>query len=1098
MCPAGQPGPDISVLRLLGHSVSVHVSQPLARRRAVAPRTVLLVAMLGVFMAFLDNTIVTIAFPNLQRSFPDSTLDSLSWVFNIYNIALAALLVPAGMLADALGRKRTFVAGIALFTLASAICATAPSVGVLIAARALQGSGAALIVPSSLGLVLHSYRQEKRAQAVAIWTATGALAAGIGPSIGGLLVVTSGWRLVFAINIPLGAAGWWLARRELVESRAPGRRVLPDLGGALLLAVAVGMLVLAIVRGQTWHWANVRTLAALIGALAAGAWLVRRSLRHPAPTLDLELIGAPGFAVTAVLTVIGAAGFYGLALLNIFYLIDVWHYSALTAGLAGTPAPFVAAAVAMIAGRLVGKRDGRPLIVLGAIIWAFGPLILVERFSTGSHYLLDYLPAALVLAVGIGVVFPLVSDIAASLAPRGRYAGATAMNSSLRQVGAAVGVAVIVVIVGHPRPDQVHDAFLRGWFFASACFGLVALGALALGRVQPEPRPASFIKDVREILGHPVTTPVPPPRLRRASSSVIVPARATPPHPGESIEDFLEAVPLFAALSREEITAVATKASTVTLPAGAWLFHQGDLADAMYVVRSGRVQVVGERPDGTLEIIRELRAGASVGELALIRRSRRTRGVRVRRDAALLRLDAVHFEEILQSSPSVSRALLDTLADWLSDGSRPRPARPEPPATIAVVCLDPDAAGQGIEGLIEQHLRQLAKIVRLPRAASAAGAEPGHALAELLDRAEHEYEHVLLTSEGFDPSGDWTQACMRQADRVVVLVSTPPERERLREWSVPSGSDVVLLGGASDSATARLLRELEPRASHRVRPGTRIEDVARLARRLAGRSVGLSLSGGGARCFAQIGVIEELVAAGITIDRVSGTSMGAFIGALVAQGLEPAEIDARCYEEWVRRNPVNDYRFPKVSLIRGARARSMLERVFPGGIEDLALGFFCVTVDLIAAKPVYHRHGLLADAVGASMILPGFAPPLASEGRLLVDGGLMDNLPTEVMASEGDGPIIAVDCTDPSVRRLPDGVEPEIPTLAETLFKAMLLSESDSDRRRSFADLLIRPDCSDIGTVEFHMLDAAREHGRRAAWDVLRVAPEFVDAITES
>jgi predicted acylesterase/phospholipase RssA len=333
---------------------------------------------------------------------------------------------------------------------------------------------------------------------------------------------------------------------------------------------------------------------------------------------------------------------------------------------------------------------------------------------------------------------------------------------------------------------------------------------------------------------------------------------------------------------------------------------------------------------------------------------------------------------------------------------------------------------------------------------------------------------------------------------VVLLVSTPPEPELVREWGMPKGSDVVLLGSASDSATERLLRALEPRASHRVGSGTRVEDVARLARRLAGRSVGLSLSGGGARCFAQIGVIEELVTAGITIDRVSGTSMGAFIGALVAQGLEPAEIDARCYEEWVRRNPVNDYHFPRRSLIRGARARSMLERVFPGGIEDLRLGFFCVTVDLIAAKPVYHRYGVLAEAVGASMILPGFAPPLASEGRLLIDGGLMDNLPTEVMASDGDGPIIAVDCTDPSVRRLPEGVDPELPTLPETLFKVMLLSESDSDRRRSFADLLIRPDCSDIGTIEFHMLDAARERGRRAALAALQAAPEFVDAITES
>ena len=1047
-------------------------------------------------MAFLDNTIVTIAFPNLQRSFPDSSLSTLSWVFNVYNIALAALLVPAGMLADAVGRRRMFVAGIVVFTAASAICAAAQSVEVLIAARALQGSGAAIIVPSSLGLVLHAYPEDKRAQAVAMWTAAGALAAGIGPSIGGLLVVAADWRLVFLINLPLGLGAWLLARRKLVESRAPGERVLPDLRGALLLALSIGLLVLAIVQAQSWHWANARTIAALVGAVAAGAWLLRRSVGHPAPILDFELIGAPGFAVVGVLTVLGAAGFYGLALLNIFYLIDVWRYSPLTAGLAGTPAPFLAAGVAALAGWLVGRRSAKPLIVLGAAVWALGPLILIERFSTGPRYVLGYLPAALVLAIGIGIAFPLVSNIAATLAPRGRYAGATAMNSSLRQVGAALGVAVIVALVGHPQPSQVHDAFLRGWLFASVCFGLVALGALALRVADAAPNTAAFIEGVRGIVAAPPSAPAAAKDNQR-SQSVLVSLRVRPPVLGQSTQDFIEAVPLFAGLSAAETAALARQATTVTVPAGAWLFHGGDIADAMYVVRSGRIQMVDERRDGRHEVIRELRPGAVLGELALVRRSRRTAGARVRRDAALLRIDQQAFEEILRSSAHVSRVLLTTLAERLTNGSRPQPARPKPPATIAVVSLDPEAAGFAIEPLLEQELRKLARIIRPPRsAATRPETDPGLALAELLDRVEPLYDHVLLTPEAADPSGEWTQACMRQADRLVLLVARPPEESRLREWAIPSGCDVVLLGGASDAATERLLSALEPRASHRVRSGTRADDVARLARRLTGQSVGLSLSGGGARSFAQIGVIEELASAGITIDRVSGTSMGAFIGALVAQGIDPGELDAVCYEEWVRRNPVNDYHLSRKSLIRGARARAMLERVLPGCIEDLKLGYFCVTVDLIAAKPVYHRHGPLAEAVGASMILPGFAPPLPSRGRLLVDGGLMDNLPTEMMASEGDGPIVAVDCTDPSVRRLPEGVDPEVPTLAETLFKTMLLSESDSDRRRSFADVLIRPDCSDIGTIEFHMLDAARDRGRRAAATALAAAPGFAQLMS--
>jgi predicted acylesterase/phospholipase RssA len=265
-----------------------------------------------------------------------------------------------------------------------------------------------------------------------------------------------------------------------------------------------------------------------------------------------------------------------------------------------------------------------------------------------------------------------------------------------------------------------------------------------------------------------------------------------------------------------------------------------------------------------------------------------------------------------------------------------------------------------------------------------------------------------------------------------------------------------------------------------------------VARRLAGRSVGLVLSGGGARGFCHIGVIETLAEAGIQVDRIAGTSIGAFIGALACQGMTPAEIDACCYEEWVRRNPVGDYRLPRVSLLRGERARAMLERNLPGRIEDLDLSFSCVSTDLISAAPIRHRLGPLAESVAASMALPIFVPPVVIEQRLLIDGGLMDNLPTEALARDGEGPIIAVDVSEPSVRALPPGVEPEIPSLPETLFKVMMLSESDHARRRSFADLMIRPDFESIGIMEFHMLDRMRAAGRKAAMAALAEAPASI------
>lgn len=386
-----------------------------------------------------------------------------------------------------------------------------------------------------------------------------------------------------------------------------------------------------------------------------------------------------------------------------------------------------------------------------------------------------------------------------------------------------------------------------------------------------------------------------------------------------------------------------------------------------------------------------------------------------------------------------------------------------------------------------------ATILRLARYAVMESTERqlAHADQRETRRGAFNHDHVVLAAGVLGDGGAWTEACLRQADRVLLVVDDPAAAEL--SAPLPTPTDVVLLGGGSDARTQALLTTLSPRSTFRVRRGSeRSGDVAAIARRLAGRSVGLVLSGGGARGFCHIGVIETLAEAGIRIDRVAGTSIGAFIGALACQGMTPAEIDACCYEEWVRRNPVGDYRVPRVSLLRGERARAMLERTLPGRIEDLSLGFSCVSTDLISARPIRHRLGPLAEAVGASMALPIFVPPVVMQQQLLVDGGLMDNLPTEALARDGEGPIIAVDVSEPSVRALPPGVNPEIPTLPETLFKVMLLSESNDARRRSFADLLIQPDFESIGILEFHMLDRMRAAGRHAATAALADAPASI------
>ena len=213
--------------------------------------------------------------------------------------------------------------------------------------------------------------------------------------------------------------------------------------------------------------------------------------------------------------------------------------------------------------------------------------------------------------------------------------------------------------------------------------------------------------------------------------------------------------------------------------------------------------------------------------------------------------------------------------------------------------------------------------------------------------------------------------------------------------------------------------------------------------------------------------------------------MGAFVGGLFAQGADADEIAARCWLEFVRGNPMGDYRIPRVSLTHGGRARAMVERNFLGLIEDLPRSFYSVATDLLASELVVFRRGRLDVAVGTSMLIPGVFPPFAHEDRLLVDGGVLDNLPTGPMAEDAEGMVIAVDVTSPPRETDRTG---EL-TLPDTLMRLMLLSRPEEEQSRARADLVIAPEDDGIGQLEFYMLDRMREAGRRAALDALERAP---------
>jgi NTE family protein len=314
----------------------------------------------------------------------------------------------------------------------------------------------------------------------------------------------------------------------------------------------------------------------------------------------------------------------------------------------------------------------------------------------------------------------------------------------------------------------------------------------------------------------------------------------------------------------------------------------------------------------------------------------------------------------------------------------------------------------------------------------------------------------------------------------------------------------VRLGSGS---LAGWIERLAPASIFAIRADGELRgDVERMARRLTGRSVGIVLAGGGAKGFAHLGVLEVLLEAGMTADRVGGVSMGAFIGGLLAAGHDSASMDACCYEEWVRRNPINDYTLPRASLIKGHKAEAMLERVF-GDIclEELPRAYYCASVDLRGNRLVIDRSGRMVLTVGASMSLPLIAPPMRREESLLIDGSLLDNLPLAPMSSSGEGPVLAVGIKGGEERPQPAGPPPpsnpvarrphrtRLPALPETMARIALLSSANTDESaRRLADTTIRVRVPGVGLLEFHQIDQAREAGRLAARAALDDAPQWL------
>jgi EmrB/QacA subfamily drug resistance transporter len=1062
---------------------------------------VLAIASLGGAVAFIDATIVNIALPDVARSFPGTSISTLSWILNAYNIIFAAFLVAAGRIADLLGRRRVFIFGLELFTAGSLLCAIAPSAGTLIAFRIVQALGAAFLVPSSIALVLNAFPPARRSHGVALLSAVGAAAAGLGPFLGGLLVTAANWRLVFLVNLPIGALAVLLARRRLVESRAPGRRRIPDLPGSLLFAIAIGALVLGVVKGQEWGWGSVPTIGAFSAALAFGAVVVWRCTWHRSPILDLALLKDRTFSVTNAMTVVGAAGFYGYTLSNVLFLTGLWRYSVLQAGLALTIGPVVAVAVAGPASRLAQRIGPRPVLVAGGLFWGGAVMWFVERVGMTPDFLGEWLPGMVLLGIGAGTLFPNLSGTAVASAPGENFATATGMNSVARQIGAALGVAVVAAIIGTATPAGAYAAFQESWTFGAACLFAAGLGCLLAGRVKAGQAPATgdatrgdAARTVPvDVEAHKTAHPARPRPRRVVRLDSVEPSA---PH-AESVADFLARTPLFSDLDPELHKQLAAKSHPRHMAAGQWLFREGEPADGMYVVRAGRLEVVDEASGA---VIRELGRGDTLGELGLLTDSPRSASVRTARATDVVAVGRADFRGLLHAWPVLSLALSRSLGDQLRDTHAPVPTARPRPTTVALIAVGARiplprlAARLGSALSVHMPVAVLnGAEIQVPNVPG----EPATVYGPLLDRAEAGHDLILLVGGSTQQHEPWTEFCLQQADRILAVTAGGPVPPELANHPELQGCDLVAYN-AAPGELGGWAAALDPVESHIIRETEFGTDIARMARRLSGTSVGIVLSGGGARAFSHIGVLEELTAAGVTIDRVAGVSMGAVIGALFAMGHDAEEIDAICFDEWIRRRPLSDITVPRHALIRGERVRSMLHRTFGAHlIEELPRSFNCCSAELRSGRLEITRHGPLWEAVSFSICLPVIAPPQVRGRKMFIDGSLVNNLPVQTMADMGEGPIIAVDVKaaferpkrGPAAAPARDTRSSRPPNLGETLTRVLLLgSENTSEAARRHADLVIRPQAEGVGLLEFHQLDTAREAGRAAAREALERA----------
>lgn len=572
-------------------------------------------------------------------------------------------------------------------------------------------------------------------------------------------------------------------------------------------------------------------------------------------------------------------------------------------------------------------------------------------------------------------------------------------------------------------------------------------------------------------------------------------------HPDAKLElDALRSATLLAAVEEAAAGKLAGQIDQVRVPARHLLIEAGSPPDATFVVASGRLAVL----DPAGHVISEARRGDALGELGVIAQQPRSADVRAVRDSVVWRVPAEAFWQLLELRPAVQSTLLQSLATHLRESTSI--AIDHPPRVLAVVGTSPQSPYEHVAESLAEALRAhgSVEIMRFEAFELDGAGDDSTAFEARIDDAERDNDWVIVTAS--NDEGLARTFALNQSDRCIVVAdrAAPPD------WLATADRPVDFLFCGRQDDAERWWDAATPASHLYVRFLPSADNLAPLARRLSRKSVGLVLAGGGARGLAHLGVYAELTAAGIPIDRVGGASAGAITGGMIATGFDPDDAIEAARRHMVDARPLTNYTLPAVSLLRGDKLEK-IGREFYGNrlIEQLPKEFFAVSSDLISGRQVVHRRGDLWTAIRASIAIPGLMRPVKVGDQLLVDGGLINNLPADVMTEHNEGPVICVDLrrsyrpssgfgllpfTPPAlIRKFIVGTEEPLPGIQDILMRTVDLAASGvSNSELPGVVSVIMPEVTDIGLLDWGRIDDAVEAGRVAAKIALDEQPDLV------